>query len=177
MATRPIAVVDASVIVLYAEPEPEPEDKAEHQRWLNTREHIKRLRAEGVLFVVPAPTMVELEIGGDASHRLALALGAKQDQLLIEAFDNSAAPIAGKMLRKGHKAMVKENPGPGRRPIVKFDALIAAMAHALGAKWLLTANARDFKRMLAEVESSVMVLDVTESQGQQVLPLKGIAPA
>ncbi len=177
MATKPIAVVDASVLVHFAEPEPDRDEKEKHRKWLNVRECVNRLVSEGVGFVVPAPVMVELEVGGHDSHQLSLALAAKRDALLIEAFDYTAAPTAGLMLRKAHKAMVRENPGVGRRGIVKFDALIAAMAHVLGAKYLVTADARDFERLLSEVESTVKVVDATEAHGQLVLALKGQTPA
>lgn len=133
------------------------------------------MRASGTNFVIPAPAMVELEAGGHASMTLAHKLESRQRQLQIEAFDNDAVKTAGKMLRSGHKAMVKENPGVGRRAIVKYDAMIAAMAHVKNANRLVTTNPADFIRFFKEVGSAVEVIDSTDHPEQGVLGLSGVS--
>jgi len=60
------------------------------------------------------------------------------------------------------------------RGAVKFDTLVAATAHSVGAKYILTHNERDFRSPLSVVSSPVEVIDATTGRpGQQLkLPLK-----
>lgn len=57
---------------------------------------------------------------------------------------------------------------PGEeRGAVSYDALIAGIAHARGARWLLTANARDFAACLKVLSSNVEVVRTDD------MPVKG----
>jgi hypothetical protein len=55
---------------------------------------------------------------------------------------------------------------------VKFDTLIAATAHVYGAKYLLSANERDFESALKIVRSAVEVIDAKNRRAgiQSVIP-------
>lgn len=163
-----LAVVDAGVIILYGEFE-RAADKDRHRRWLDNRECIRRLRDDGIKFVVPAPAMVELEMGGESSSKLANKLAQRQESLDVVEFDYDAVLLAGKMLKGAHKELVRAAPGEGRRNVVKFDALIAATAVAHQARYLLTTNPKDFERLLREVQNHVEVIDTTRARGQVVL--------
>ena len=64
------------------------------------------------------------------------------------------------------------------RGAVKFDSLIAAIAHRIGARWLLTANGGDMRSALAVIKSpvEVVVADEQPPTGQQVM-LQVMRPA
>jgi hypothetical protein len=51
---------------------------------------------------------------------------------------------------------------------MKYDAMIAAVAHVTRARYMITANPKDYVKFLGEVRSMVRVLapDQVESEGQ-----------
>ena len=69
-----------------------------------------------------------------------------------------AAEYAGQSLRK---TLGTRHPDESRNA-VKFDALIAGVAHRIGATHLLTDNARDFERHFHEMASGIEVVIVSE---------------
>jgi hypothetical protein len=53
---------------------------------------------------------------------------------------------------------------------VKFDALIFAIAHQMGARWLLTGNRRDYEPYAKAISSPVEIVRATEPpRGQQAM--------
>jgi predicted nucleic acid-binding protein len=81
----------------------------------------------------------------------------------LEPLTYSAADVAGEMSKK---ALDERGPNDVRGA-VKYDALIAAIAHDIGARWLVTDNRKDMQRCLDAVNSPVELI-VTSS-----VPKKG----
>jgi len=77
--------------------------------------------------------------------------------------DVAAADVAGQMSKA---ALEARSPGEARGA-VRYDALIAAIAHSSGAKWLVTDNRKDMAKCLKAVDSTVELV-VTSA-----LPKKG----
>jgi len=159
-----IAVLDASVILLIIAPvkDSDPEDR--RLRRERTLESLREYRKDKVHFVVPAPTIVEIAAGPskniDAMNKLLARLGGSH----VEPLEDLSARAAGASLRKTLHARSEDE----RRDGVKFDALIAGIAHAMGARYVLTANARDFQKHLRELKSKVEVVqvDAAKTTGQ-----------
>jgi hypothetical protein len=58
----------------------------------------------------------------------------------------------------------------GERDGVKFDALIFAIAHQMGARWLLTGNRRDYLPYARAVSSRVEIVRAADAPpGQQLI--------
>jgi hypothetical protein len=164
-----IGVIDTSVLILLASAAENEEDKVTQQRILRTQDRMKELHREGVTFVVPAPVIVEMSRDGDgaeAAARILVALGG----LRVEALDEQAARIAGEMCRP---SMLKK-PKEESRDAIKVDACIAAIAHRLNARYMLTGNPRHFRAHLDQVKSTVELIAVDQqpAKGQ----LKMLAP-
>jgi len=67
-----------------------------------------------------------------------------------------SAESAGAILLKKLRA---RPPGMSKTEI-KFDALIAGIAHAHEARWLITGNAKDLRPLLAQIDSKVEIVDI-----------------
>lgn len=123
-------------------------------------ERIERL---GAIWVVPAPVVAELDSGGPAGALDAIAkvMGGVRVQPLDEEAAHVAGQIAATTLknRAGHA---------GERGAVKYDALIFAITHQMGARWLLTGNRRDYDPCARAISSSVEIVRATDPPpGQQ----------
>jgi hypothetical protein len=166
MAKIDVAVVDTSVIVLLVGTPPAPVPKEFPLRQSCARHCLQSLNEDGVNLVLPAPVIAELcrDGPGDA---LAASVMAHFGGLRIEPFGLPAALATGKMLGPALKARL---PSDGKAAM-KYDAMIAGVAHALGAKYLVTANARDFAAHIVAAGSSVQIVeaDKPRSGGQLVL--------
>lgn len=80
----------------------------------------------------------------------------------VEALDLAAAEVAGRIadvLVPGKKGL--------ERGAVKYDALIAGLAHHIDARWLVTSNVRDLKTCLDAINSNVKVVNPVESFTRQ----------
>lgn len=68
------------------------------------------------------------------------------------------------------RVLLKQRQGR-ERGAVKFDALIAAIAHNIGAKYLVTSNVDDLSKCLRAINSTVQILMATAppETGQQVM--------
>jgi predicted nucleic acid-binding protein len=162
--TRPVAVVDTSVILLLLD---EGTDAAVQRRRGFAELTIENLEDQNARFTVPAPVVAELCRRGPGSEVLREVVGDLIRDLRIEVLDEDAAVVAGDMSRAALQAR-----GEGdERGAIKFDALIAGVAHKINAKWLVTANARDFNKYLKVVNSTVAVVRADEQvlASQQVM--------
>lgn len=155
-----IVAVDASVLVWMLEPEPE-DDVERLKAWTNVREAMRQLRDAGSVFVVPAPAMAELHSGPTGSL-IASLLAQRSSRMRVEPLDYHAAELAGEMIAKAPRP----RPPALSRNVVKYDALIAAIAHRLGAAALVTADERGFPKYLNAVSSTVRVEIATLPRGQ-----------
>jgi predicted nucleic acid-binding protein len=160
---QPIYVVDTSVIILSAAPT-RPNDPT----------HIKSLRElteiavestikHGAKLVVPTPVIAELGRDGPGSVVYKAFVKAIRGRIRTAPLTVSAADVAGAMRRSA----LRQRADGQERGAVLYDALIAALAHDIEARWLITANPRDMKRCLAAVQSAVEIIDTT------VIPDKG----
>lgn len=159
-----IVAVDASVLVWMLEEQPH-EDIERLREWTNVRATMRQLRDRGGVFVVPAPAIAELHSGPHGSEIAAL-LGQRGARMRVEALDHQAAQIAGEMIAKCRPKAASLASGTTPRNVIKYDALIAAVAHRIGASVLVTADDRGFKRYLEAVGSSVRVEIATDARGQ-----------
>jgi predicted nucleic acid-binding protein len=159
---RPIAVVDTSAVLRLL-------DTSKEEPARTARAHaelaIEGLERQNARFVVPTPVIAELCQSGPGSEVLREVARTVLSKLRIEVLDEDAADIAGAICRLQLQAR------DGReRGAVKYDALIAGIAHQIGARWLLTSDGDHMRKCFAAINSSVQVLIVTEppSTGQQV---------
>jgi predicted nucleic acid-binding protein len=126
---------------------------------------LERLEKQGALWVVPAPVVAELSSGGpaDAILEIAKVLGGVR----VQPLDEEAARIAGRITAA---TLRNRAGGAGERGAVKFDALIFAIAHQMGARWLLTGNRRDYEPYARAISSPVEIVRATEPpRGQQAM--------
>lgn len=154
---QPICVVDTSVIILSAAPSgPKEPPQIKYLRDL-TQIAVDTTIKQGAKLVVPTPVIAEL--GRDQPGTLVYQafVRAIRECVRTAPLTVSAADVAGTMRIS---ALRQRSQGQERGAIL-YDALIAAIAHDIGARWLITANPRDMKRCLDAVQSSVKILDTT----------------
>lgn len=173
---QPIAVVDTSVLVLLLST-PGPKE-SEHVRIRRERAEITltSLRKQGAAFVVPTPVVAELSRHGKGSEVLRKKLVRQLKRSKVQALDCDAADIAGQM---SEKVLIARAAGE-ERGAIKYDALIAAVAHDIGAKWLVTDNRKDMQRCLDAVESEVelIVTSAIPKKGQlHLIHAQPVTPA
>jgi hypothetical protein len=91
------------------------------------------------------------------------SIGARRTAAsLRESVTDPAAEVAGRIadvLVPGKKGL--------ERGAVKYDALIAGLAHHIDARWLVTSNVRDLKTCLDAINSNVKVVNPVESFTRQ----------
>ena len=139
--TRPIAVVDTNLLIILL-------DSTNTQTANNRRTHceltIERLEKLGARFIVPTPVVAEMCRVGRGSDAIRQVVRTLLTTLRIEVLDEDAADIAGEISRTR-----LQNRAGRERGAVKYDALIAAIAARLGARWLVTTNPDDMRQCLA----------------------------
>jgi hypothetical protein len=103
------------------------------------------MKERGYTFWIPTPVLAELSTAGASLAELAKAISPKLNGLRTVEFGVAAAESCGQMVAA---RLAASKTGGTRyestRAAMKFDAMIAAIAHTLQAKYLLTANPRDF---------------------------------
>jgi predicted nucleic acid-binding protein len=159
---QPLAVVDTDLLVLLLT------DTASLPVETRLRQEraelsVRDLDEQGARWVVPAPSVAELQGLAPDTPSFRRVLARLFRRVRVEAVTVEVAAVAGVMCRE-----VLKRRGPGEtRGAVQFDALVAATAHVLGARWLVTDNARDLRRHLRVVQSPVELLVASE------IPQKG----
>ena len=123
--------------------------------------------------VVPTPVIAELSRDGKPLEMLQ-ALTKTLGRIRVAPLDQEAAVVAAQMAKD---VITKRAPGQ-HRGALKYDTLICAIAHAIGAHLLLTDDSRDMKAPLLAVNSAVEVVVATDppAKGQSniyQLPSKG----
>lgn len=129
--------------------------------------NFERLEKEGAVWVVPTPVVAELSSGGpaDALLEIAKALGGVR----VQSLDEEAARVAGQIAAA---TLRNRTSRAGERGAVKYDALIFAIAHQMGARWLLTGNRRDYEPYARAISSTVEIIRATDAPpGQQAITL------
>jgi predicted nucleic acid-binding protein len=161
--TKPVAVVDTDVLLLLLDTANAPEVQLRKSYVELTIENLENQNAR---FVVPTPVIAEL-CGSAPGSEVVREIAEKVfSHLRIEVLDEDAAVVAGEISR----TTLKRREGR-ERGAVKYDALIAGIAHHIGARWLLTGNGEDFKKCFSVLSSPVEVVVATQqpAHGQQVL--------
>ena len=152
MSSAPIAVLDTDVIVLLVG------DEKSKARTEIVRGRILAMKEKGYSFWVPVPVLAELSTAGASLAALTKALSLKLDGLRTVELGVAAVESLGQMVA-ARIAAAKSGGKPyeGTRAAMKFDAMIAAIAHTLQAKYLLTANTRDFTIFFKAVKSKTEI--------------------
>ena len=153
---KDIGVVDSSVIILLGVPKTGKESADYDRRLQRASEQMQELWEEGIRFVIPAPVITELSRDGPGLHLLQRVL-ATMSGWRIHAFDLECAKVAAQMLYPALQA----RPIGESRVAMKYDAMIAAVAHQLEAKYMLTDNPRDFATYLRLVSSNTELVTVS----------------
>jgi len=168
-----LAAIDASVILSMVVPEAAVEDAAQRVRDVRTQQRMVEPRKSGVRFFIPSPVISELSRDG-AGEKVARTALEHLGGIRVEGLGLRAARVAGEMLRVALKTRTPEM----SRTAMKYDAMIAAVAHAARARFMVTANPKDYEKYLGIINSPVRVLapgerDQIESEGQigMVLPM------
>ncbi len=152
MSTGPIAVLDTDILILAIG------DDTSHQRTETVRARLKIMRERGYTLWIPSPAIAELLGHGRTTQELSAALVSRLGGLRIADFDLPAAETCGRMIASALETAGRAGSRyESTRAAMKFDAQIAAVAHSLGARYLLTANARDIGRHLVAVNSPTQV--------------------
>jgi len=139
--TQALAVIDTSVIVLLlSTPGPTETEKVRLRRE-RAEVALAALRSDGARFIVPTPVVAELYRNGKGSEVVRKKLVKHLKRTKLEALTYSAADVAGEMSKKA----LEERGPDNERGAVKYDALIAAIAHDIGARWLVTDNRKDMQ--------------------------------
>jgi predicted nucleic acid-binding protein len=160
---QPICVVDTNIVILTAVP-PGPHE-AESTRKLRdlTEIAVEQMMKAGAKLVIPTPVIAELGRDGPGSVVYKEFAQAIRSRIRTAPLTVSAADVAGTM----RAAALRQRTSGHERGAVLYDALIAAIAHDLNARWLITANPGDMRRCLETVGSTVEIIDTT------VIPAKG----
>jgi predicted nucleic acid-binding protein len=156
---RHIAAIDTNVILDILDTTETPASVDRRTRIGLTLEALRKERAR---FVVPSPVVAELCRGLRGSEVVRELAKAVLRGVRVEALDLAAAEVAGRIadvLVPGKKGL--------ERGAVKYDALIAGLAHHIDARWLVTSNVRDLKTCLDAINSNVKVVNPIESFTRQ----------
>ena len=170
--TRATAVVDTGPLVLLLENVDDPSHEASRPLRRAQNEETLHDYAKRARLVVPTPVIAELGREGSGLGKLRDQVVRRLAHVRTEPLTATAADIAGKM----RQAVLAQRGKDRERGAISYDALIAAIAHVTGARWLLTANAKHMQTCLNVVKSTVEVVDTTESPKGKQLPLVVSAP-
>jgi len=161
---QPLAVVDTCVIVLLLTKSSPNEAESVRTRRELAEVAINDLRKDGARFVVPTPVIAELcSTGSSGADVVRKRVTKHLRRVKTLPLDVASADVAGQMMKN---ALASRAPGEARGA-VRYDALIAAIAHSNGARWLVTDNRKDMAKCLGAVNSTVELV-VTSA-----LPKKG----
>lgn len=161
----PFAVLDTSVLILLCTEQLDDSAKeVEAQRRREAaRDWVDHL-APRVRFAVPTPAIAELSRPKTAAaflEELSRAVG----RFRVLPLTRAAAEIAAKMAAERMAA----RPPNAERGAVKFDTLIAAIAHEVAAKYVVTDDRRDYGSPLRVVSSPVEIVVASQPRpGQQM---------
>ena len=154
--TETLAVLDTDVVILLLDTRRVP-DAATYSRRERASLAIEDVRKKGARCIVTTPTIVELiSWKGGGSKAAVLKLRQFVAGLRALGLTVDAAEAAGTILRD----KLKPRPIGKSRNEIKFDALIAGIAHAAEARWLITGNAKDYTGLLGDLRSPVYVIDI-----------------
>lgn len=152
-----LASVDTDVIALLLSSD-RSLTKEDLQRRTFAEQHMTDLRKQGVRPIIAAPVLAELTAkrpGIPVLEEIARVVGAVR----VATLNADAAMVAGEILAK----MLPQRAAGSDRVRVKFDCLIAAVSHHVGARYLVTGNIKDMAAALSAISSGTMALDATSA--------------
>ena len=152
-----IAVIDTVVLVLLTIKSQAATDHDGHRRTL-VLANMRRLQGEGYKFVVPSPVLAEL-YGGGRDRELVHRMIASIAKTRVVPFDERAAEATGQAMPEALATRANSE----RRSSVKYDLLIAGIAHSIGAQLLVTDDRRGFKKYFRAMDSDVDVFIATQT--------------
>ena len=100
-------------------------------------------------------------------------VGQLKRRIRTETLNVEAADVAGAMRR----VTIAQRAQGDKRGAILYDALIAGIAHEMGARWLVTTNPGDMQRCLKVVNSAVEVIDAAGIPAAGQLNIVHIKPA
>jgi len=156
---RHIAVIDSNVIIDIIDTTNTP---ASNDRRTRIRLTIEALQTERARFVVPAPVVAELCRGVRGSEVVRDLTRAVFRGARVQPLDTAAADVAGRIA-----SITVPGTSQLERGAVKFDTLVAGIAHHIDAKWLVTSNVRHIRSALNAIGSPVEIVDPTQQFGRQ----------
>lgn len=118
---------------------------------------IEEMQKQGCIFVVPAPVVAELGRDTVTPRERIRLLRRKIGAMRVLSLTKESAEVANEMARE----MLSKRPEGQERGVIKYDVLIAAIAHQEKAKYIVTDNFRDYRKPLSVVNSPVEVVDAT----------------
>lgn len=171
---HPFAVLDTSVIILLCteQVDDSPKEIDAQRRREASRDWIATITPR-VRFAVPTPAIAELSRPKSARaflEELSRSLG----RFRVLPLTRAAAEVAAKMAAE--RFAKRASIGQGERGAVKFDTLIAAVAHDHAAQYVVTDDRRDYATPLKAVSSPVEILIATTARPGQQLKLVEDAP-
>ncbi len=164
--SRLIAIVDTGPIVLLLETV-DPPNEPDRPRRRAVNEQMLFDYGKRATLTVPTPVIAELGRDGSGLEVVREQMARRLARVRTEPLSARAADIAGEMRRH----ILSDRDPTRERGAITYDALIAAIAHVVDARWLLTTNGSHMRSCLEAVQSRVEVI-VTDSvpRGTQ-LPL------
>ena len=169
---KPLAVLDTSVVILLLG-DSTLDDAAMKQRRQRVDDALKFYADKDARFALPTPVVAELCRDGPGSvmhDKLARALARRVRTLPL---DMPSADAAG----AGRRLALKSRAPGQERGAMLYDALIFGVAEAHGARWLLSANARDYAKIIAEAKSKLELVNTDEFIVKGQLSLMPSLPA
>lgn len=165
---RHIAVIDTNVIIDILDTTNTPA-AVDRRTFIGLT--IDSLRKERARFVVPAPVVAELCRGVRGSDVVRELTRVVLRGLRVEPLDQAAADVAGRIA-----SVIVPGTSGLQRGAVKFDTLVAGIAHHINAKWLVTSNVGNLRSALAAIGSPVEVVDPTETFTRQRVLVQILRP-
>lgn len=150
-----LAILDTDVAILMLDTRKKP-DADTYNRRERAASAIDDVRGKGARCLITTATLVELSSWRGGPTEAALKLRQFVSGLRTCTLTIGAAETAGRILLD----KLKPRPAGKSRHEIKFDALIAGIAHAVDARWLITGNAKDYKSLLDHINSPVQVIDI-----------------
>ncbi|MBI4956813.1 MAG: PIN domain-containing protein [Myxococcales bacterium] len=148
-----MAVLDTSVIILLLSHQ-KSETAATKKRRECAELVVDDLVTRGTTLLVPTPVIAELCRDGAGSVQYELLVRALKRRVRTLALTVDAADKAGAMRR----VALRKRPPDESRGAVSYDALIAGSAVAAGARWIVTANPRDYAALIRVTQANVEVI-------------------
>lgn len=147
-----IVVLDTDVLLFLVG------DEKSQERTDSVRARISEMKKRKFHFWIPAPVLAELGSRSGNPQPLVAALEKRLGVVRIATFGLPAASACSKMLQAAHKRAAEGGHRyASTRAAMKFDVLIAAVAHTINARMLATANPGDFMDHFEIVSSKTQV--------------------